>query len=42
MIITNIEEVPGKRIVEHYGLGKGKGDGGKKVTNSLGQAVRRG
>ncbi len=23
MILTNIEEVPGKRIVEHYGLVSG-------------------
>lgn len=40
MIITNIEQVPGKRIVEHYGLVAGSTVRAKNVFKDFGAGLK--
>ncbi len=40
MILTNIETVPGKRIVEHYGLVKGSTIRAKHLGTDLGASLK--
>ena len=40
MIITNIETVPGKRIVEHYGLVQGSTIRAKHLGTDLGATLK--
>ena len=40
MIITNIETVPGKRIVEHYGLVQGSTIRAKHLGTDLGASLK--
>ena len=40
MIITNIETVPGKRIIEHYGLVQGSTIRAKHLGKDLGAALK--
>ncbi len=40
MIITNIETVPGKRIVEHYGLVSGNTIRAKDIIRDIGAGLK--